>query len=101
MSATLPKVVEVSEIRYGWNPALIPSFAILLWRGPGWYARAVHRNRFHKTYYFLIEWVGEDSRARAEERAAKQLLEPASVIWAQTPEEALAPYRSLEVDEPE
>ena len=102
MAVALKSVSTVSEVRYGWDPSLLPRFAVLFWNGPGFYARAVHRNRALNTYYMSIECVGKDpaARASAERFASAQLLEP-TVFWAETPEEALAPYRSLGISEEE
>jgi len=69
--------------------------AVLFWDGPGWYAAGSRWDPILKESYLVIQCMNRDPNGydRASKEARSWLL--GSPCWAETPEEALRPYREV------
>jgi len=69
--------------------------AILFWDGEGWYASGCRWDPILKESYVVIQCMSRDPNGydRAAKEARSWFL--GSPFWAQTPEEALRPYREV------
>jgi hypothetical protein len=66
--------------------------AFLYWEGPGYYAAGQRWDPTRRTgYYVVIHRVGIDNYDEACREARMEML--GSPRWADTPEQALAPYK--------
>jgi hypothetical protein len=73
--------------------------ALLYWEGPGFYGAGQRWDSARHCYYVVIHRVGIDPEDydEASRKARMEML--GSPSWADTPEQALAPYKIVAYDE--
>jgi len=69
--------------------------AVLFWDGAGWYAAGTRWDPLRRESFLIIQCMSRnrDGYARAAWEARSWLL--GTPFWAETPEEALRPYREI------